>query len=84
MRLFPEVKGMSYEERLMEVNLTTMEDRRTREDNKILWGIDRVDRDRLLERQETETQGPSWKLDADKSLGCQEVFLQSWGGQIVK
>ncbi|KAK8748335.1 hypothetical protein OTU49_016085 [Cherax quadricarinatus] len=51
-RLVPELRGMSYEERLREIGLTTLEDRRVRGDMittyKILRGIDKVDKDRMF------------------------------------
>jgi hypothetical protein len=48
-RLVPELRGMSYEERLREMHLTTLEDRRVRGDMIITYttlrGIDRVNKD---------------------------------------
>nr|XP_053632169.1 uncharacterized protein LOC128688366 [Cherax quadricarinatus] len=65
-RLVPELRGMSYEERLREIDLTTLEDRRVRGDMittyKILRGINKVDRDRMFQRWDTATRGHSWKL----------------------
>ncbi len=60
-RLVPKLRGMSYEERLRELNLTSLEDRRVRGDMittfKILKGIDRVDKDRLFNTRGTRTWG---------------------------
>ncbi len=65
-RLVPELRGMSYEERLRELNLTSLEYRRVRgymiTTFKILKGIDRVDKDRLF-----NTRGHRWKLSAQMS-----------------
>ena len=52
---------MSYEERLREMHLTTLEDRRVRGDMittyKILRGIDRVNKDKLFNTGGTRTRG---------------------------
>ena len=70
-RLVPELRGMSYEERLRELNLTSLEDRRVRGDMittfKILKGIDRVDKDSLFNTRGTRTRGHRWKLSAQMS-----------------
>lgn len=59
-RLVPELRAMSYEERLRELNLTTLEDRRERGDMpatyKILRGIHKVDRDTVFQRWDTATK----------------------------
>ncbi|KAK8729364.1 hypothetical protein OTU49_008790, partial [Cherax quadricarinatus] len=70
-RLVPELRGMLYEERLREIGLTTLEDRRVRGDMittyKILRGIDKVNRDRMFQRRDTETRGHNWKLKTQTS-----------------
>lgn len=38
-RLIPELRGMSYEEKLLELNLTKLEDRRVREDMNTTYKI---------------------------------------------
>ncbi len=70
-RLVPEQRGMSYEERLREMHLTTLEDRRVRGDMittyKILRGIDRVNKDKLFNTGGTRTRGHRWKLSTHMS-----------------
>lgn len=60
-RLVLALRDMSYKERLKELNLMTLEDRRAREDMvtiyKMLREIDRAERNRLFVRLETGTQG---------------------------
>lgn len=47
---------MSYEERLRETGLTTITT------YKILRGIDKVDKDWMFQRGDTDTRGHNWKL----------------------
>ncbi|XP_069187363.1 uncharacterized protein [Procambarus clarkii] len=60
-RLVPELRGMNYEERLLELQLTILQDRRVREDMittyKILKGTDRADKERLFKTGGTRTRG---------------------------
>lgn len=75
MRLIPELKK--------KLNLTTLEDRWARKDvittYKILRGINKADRDRLLRGGKTGTQGYSWKLRFRQVTKMLRSFLQSQG-----
>ncbi len=66
-----ELRGMSYEERLREMLLTTLEDRRVRGDmittNKILRGLNRVDMDKHFNTDGTRTRGHRWRLSTQMS-----------------
>ncbi len=70
-RLVPELRGMSYEERVREMHLTTLEDRRVRGDMittyKILRGIEREDKDNLFNMRSTRTRGHWWKMSTQMS-----------------
>ncbi len=70
-RLVPELRGMSYEERLKELSLTSLENSRVRGDMittfKILRGIDRVDKDKLFSSGGTRTRGHKWKHSTQMS-----------------
>ncbi|MBN3271385.1 CFDP2 protein, partial [Polyodon spathula] len=67
-RIIPGLKGMSYADRLKELNLFSLEQRRLRGDLiqafKILKGIDSVDpRDFFSLKKETRTRGHKWSLE---------------------
>ena len=60
-KIVPEIKDLSYEERLRELNLPTLEYRRRREDLiqmfKILHGIDDIDSSKFVTLNENTTRG---------------------------
>ncbi len=62
---------MNYEARLRELKLTTLENRRVRRDMittyKILWGIDREDKDKLFSAGGKRTRGHRWKRSTQMS-----------------
>ena len=67
-RIIPGLKGMSYADRLKELNLFSLEQRRLRGDLiqtfKILKGIDNVDPGDFFDlKKETRTRGHKWRLD---------------------
>ena len=66
-RLVPELRGMRYEDRLKELNLTTLERRRERGDMiqtyKILRGIDKVETEEMFTMNNNRTRGHGWKLE---------------------
>ena len=65
-KLVPLLKGKPYEERLKELNLTTLETRRLRGDLiemfKILKGYDNIDSSKFFELNNTHTRGHSLKV----------------------
>ena len=67
-RIIPGLKGMSYVDRLKELNLFSLEQRRLRGDLiqtfKILKGIDNVDPGDFFDlKKETRNRGHKWRLD---------------------
>ncbi|MBN3305559.1 HARB1 nuclease, partial [Amia calva] len=82
-RLIPDLKGMSYSERLRELNLFTLEQRRLCGDLiqvfKIMKGINHIKPEELFQiSRDTLTQGHIWKLgfDAFKMENTRHFFTQ--------
>ena len=71
-KIVPEIKDLSYEERLRELNLPTLEYRRRRGDLiqmfKILHGIDDIDSSKLVTLNENTARGHSFKLNKPRCL----------------
>ena len=65
-RMVPELRYLSYGERLKELDLPTLEQRRERGDMitvfKFMKGFDRVNCENYFERNQGKTRGHSWKL----------------------
>ena len=70
-KIVPEIKDLSYEERLRELNLPTLEYRRRRgaiQMFKILHGIDDIDSSKFVTLNENTTRGHSLKLNKPRCL----------------
>ena len=71
-KIVPEIKDLSYEERLRELNLPTLEYRRRRGDLiqmfKTLHGIDDIDSSKFVTLNENTTRGHSLKLNKPRCL----------------
>ena len=71
-RMIAELKDLPYEERLKKLNLPTLEERRLRGDMiemfKIVKGIEKVDREDLIQRDEGRTRGHRYKLKKTRCL----------------
>ena len=65
-RMVPELRDLSYGERLKELDLPTLEQRRERGDMitvfKFMKGFDRVNCENYFERNQGKTRGHSWKI----------------------
>ena len=66
-KLIPSIRHMSYERRLAELNLYSLEKRRIRgqliETFKILKGIENIDYRKLFTLRNNQTRSNGWKLD---------------------
>ena len=71
-RIVPELKNLTYEERLFELNLPTLEYRRKRGDLihmfKIIHGIDDISCEKFISFNENTTRGHSFKLNKPRCL----------------
>ena len=65
-RMVPELRDLSYRERLRVLNIPTLAERRERGDMitvyKFMRGFDKVDSEAFFERNKDVTRGHSWKL----------------------
>lgn len=72
-RIVPELRRLDYEERLVILGLTTLEKRRERGDMIMLYkctrGIERIDRENFIVRDEGRTRGHSYKLKKGRCKG---------------
>ncbi|MGH0180510.1 UNVERIFIED_CONTAM: hypothetical protein FKN15_021154 [Acipenser sinensis] len=82
-RIIPGLKGMSYADRLIELNLFSLEQRRLRgnliQAFNILKGIDNVDPGDFFDlKKETRTRGHKWRIDkgAFKTENRRPFFTQ--------
>ena len=84
-RWVPELRGLSYEERLEKLQLTKLEDRRTRGDMimlfKCLTGREKVDMDGSFELSKTNLRGHSMKLV--KRRGDKDVHKYSFPNRAI-
>ncbi len=84
-RIVPELIGKSYEERLHELNLTTLDFRRRRYDliqtYKILKGVDDVLPQKFFQMSETDLRGHSLKLT--KPRANKSVRLHSFSNRVI-
>ena len=77
-RLIPELRELSYERRLEVLNLTSLEDRRERGDMitlyKCVTGLERVDKENFVVRDQGRTRGHSLKLKIGRCKGDVRKF----------
>ena len=87
-RMIPGLSEMPYEERLKRLRLTTLKERRERGDlitmYKLVHGLEKLDREDLITRDEGRTRGHSYKLRKIKGLKDVKKFsfpnrsLEAW------
>ena len=89
-RLVPELRVLSYEERLAILGLTTLEKRRERGDMIMMYkctrGLEKVDRENFIVRDDGRTRGHSYKVKRGRCKGDVKKYsfpyrcIDKWNG----